>query len=506
MSLLASASRPILADLNGADRNVAAPALVGNHAAQGALWTISFSILNKVGTIASQVALAWFLFPKDFGLVAMALSVTSFASMVCGANLRTILIQQQDDFASKASQVFWLSLAMNATVASLVMAFSPVAELMFKAPGVAGLIVIAALAIPVQGLTTIYSAALYRDLKFRTISTLNLCTGLIQNGSAVLFAWLGFGPYSLILPLVVMAVSLAILFRWKAGCIQITRPEPRLWPALLAPTVWIMVNSLFAVMQNYGPNFVLGLSHNATVTGYYYWGFALASQAVYLVATNLQGVFFPVLSKLNDDPGRQYEAVRKASQTLTVVIVPVCILQLLLARPLIQMVFHDRWLPSIAVVQWLSVGMLTQPLSILASAVLLAKGKFRLLAGITAGMALSVTLAAIIGSQFGQQGEIARWTGLCLFFANLAAGWAAFRQMNQGCTQLFRSIAWPLAFGVPAALLSWWAAGQTKNYGPAPQMFLVGAVCLGFYGFLVKTFFREVSDDVMRRIRSSCKI
>src|SRR5258705_5211212 len=126
MSLLASASRPILAEINGADRNVG-PALVGNHAAQGALWTISFSILNKVGTIASQVALAWFLFPKDFGLVAMALSVTSFASMVCGANLRTILIQQQDDFASKASQVFWLSLAMNATVASLVMAFSPVA-------------------------------------------------------------------------------------------------------------------------------------------------------------------------------------------------------------------------------------------------------------------------------------------------------------------------------------------------------------------------------------------
>src|SRR5207249_4881803 len=107
----------------------------------------------------------------------------------------------------------------------------------FKAPGVAGLIVMAALAIPVQGLTTIYSAALYRDLKFRTISTLNLCTGLIQNGSAVLFAWLGFGAYSLVLPLVVMAVSLAILFRWKAGRIEIAPPQPKLWLGLLAPTL-----------------------------------------------------------------------------------------------------------------------------------------------------------------------------------------------------------------------------------------------------------------------------
>src|SRR2546426_12352868 len=146
-----------------ASASVLAPAkpvaLVGNRAAQGAFWTVFFSIVNKLGTVASQIALAWFLYPADFGLVAMALSVTNFASIVCGSNLRTILIQQHDDVARYASQVFWLSLSVNLAVAAIMIAFSPLAQSVLKAPGLGGLIVVAALAIPIQGLTTIYSAA-----------------------------------------------------------------------------------------------------------------------------------------------------------------------------------------------------------------------------------------------------------------------------------------------------------------------------------------------------------
>jgi O-antigen/teichoic acid export membrane protein len=87
MSSIASVSHGELASIKPVP-------LIGDHAARGALWTIFFSVLNKLGTVGSQVALAWFLFPADFGLVALALSVTSFAAMVCGANLRSILIQR----------------------------------------------------------------------------------------------------------------------------------------------------------------------------------------------------------------------------------------------------------------------------------------------------------------------------------------------------------------------------------------------------------------------------
>jgi O-antigen/teichoic acid export membrane protein len=71
------------------------------------------------------------------------------------------------------SQIFWLSLGLNLGMAILVMAFAPVAQLLFREPRVAGLILVAAISLPIQGLCTVYSATLYRDLKFRRISLLN---------------------------------------------------------------------------------------------------------------------------------------------------------------------------------------------------------------------------------------------------------------------------------------------------------------------------------------------
>ena len=86
---------------------------LGSRTASGAFWTILFSMLNKVVAFGSQIALAWFLMPKDGGLVGMALSITSIAVLLSGMNLKNVLIQRQEHFDRDAGQVFWLSLTIG---------------------------------------------------------------------------------------------------------------------------------------------------------------------------------------------------------------------------------------------------------------------------------------------------------------------------------------------------------------------------------------------------------
>src|SRR2546430_5561367 len=101
-----------------------APVLsVGTRAAQGAVWTIVFSGLNKIVALASQIALAWFLLPKEMGLFATAMSVASIASIFSGGNLRSVVIQDEQRNSAILSQVFWLSLVLNAVAGILVVAF-----------------------------------------------------------------------------------------------------------------------------------------------------------------------------------------------------------------------------------------------------------------------------------------------------------------------------------------------------------------------------------------------
>ena len=486
-------------------RFVAASSLptVGGDVARGALWTLLFSILSKGVTVASQIALAWFLLPEHFGLVAMTLAVMSFTAVVGGGNLKNILVQRSDRFREEAGQVFWLALILNLAAAFVLVAFSPLAGLLFHEPRVVPLLLVAAVALPFQSICTIYVAALHRDLRFERIALIQFGASLLQNSCAVLLAWQGCGAYSLVLPLIASALFMALAFRHASGRISLGRLQFHCLRNLQAPALWLIANALFAAIQNAGVYVVIGLVHsNAAIAGFYYWGFALSSQAVFLLVTNLQGVLFPALSKLNHETLRQFAAVETGCRVLTAAIAPVCLLQALLAAPLIEFFFHDRWRPAIPVVQWVSLGMVTQPLNLLAASVLLARGQFQRLASLSGCVSLSVLAAAVAGAMLGHQAQIACWTGCTLLVANLMAGWIAYREFGRGWSRLLAAVLPSLVPCALAALLGWWAGEVTARYGILVQIIAVTAVCLSSWILFIRLVAPQLMDDVVLRVKA----
>src|SRR5438132_7305405 len=97
---------------------------LGTHTADGAVWTIVFAGLNKGIALCSQVALAWFLLPHELGLFATAVSIASIASILSGANLKNIIIQQEQNDGRAVSEIFWLSLVLNLIGCFVVAAFA----------------------------------------------------------------------------------------------------------------------------------------------------------------------------------------------------------------------------------------------------------------------------------------------------------------------------------------------------------------------------------------------
>jgi PST family polysaccharide transporter len=398
MSLMASRSEMARVIAQPSFTRIQNTVSIGTQAAHGAFWNILFSVLNKLVAFGGQIALAWFLLPDDMGLAGIALAVTSIVSIASGAIPTILLIQHEGAFEENAGEIFWLSLAMNFTATLFLVAVSPLAGHLFKDPRVVPVILILAVAVPLMALPTIYASQLYRDLRFRALAQIKFGEGVIRNAGSVILAALGFGAYALVLPQPAGSLYTAIRCRLLTGKIPIGRPHPHRWPALLAPALWLMALALVNALQMNGTIFVIGVMHNPTVTGFYTWGFMLSSQAIYLLGINLQGVFFPVLSKLNHDSNRQKEAFKRACKILILAIAPLCALQIVLARPVIELLFQDRWLPAAPVVQWLSVGMMTQPLSILGTSLLLARGQYRLLALLAAVIMILITAAAIVGA------------------------------------------------------------------------------------------------------------
>ncbi|HXB97970.1 MAG TPA: oligosaccharide flippase family protein, partial [bacterium] len=103
------------------------PEPMGRRAVRGAFWNILFSILNKVTTLGAQWVLAWLLVPADFGLVALATSISSLMDVVSVSSLGNILVQQADEgqFRRDFGQVFWLINAINGAMVALTFAVAP---------------------------------------------------------------------------------------------------------------------------------------------------------------------------------------------------------------------------------------------------------------------------------------------------------------------------------------------------------------------------------------------
>jgi PST family polysaccharide transporter len=296
-----------------------------------------------------------------------------------------------------------------------------------------------------------------------------------------------------------MAIYMAVTYRLTAGRIPVGRPECRQWGDLQRSATWLMAVTGLTALQTTGAGLVISLMHDPKTTGYFYWGFTVSGQIVFLLATNLQQVMMAVLARLNAESERQAIAATKAIQTLTVIVTPVCLLQVLLAEPVIRFIFHDRWLPSVSVVQFISVGMATQPLNLLAGSLLIARGKFRRLAGATAVMVAVLLAAAALGSVLGRQREIAMCVMAGTLIGNLYAGWLVFREFERGWAELFAAMLPALKLAVPLSVVTWSACHFSSALNPLLMAAVTVATCAVACGVFLRWLYPGILNEVVAR-------
>jgi len=475
------------------------PGPLGTRFVRGALWTILCNVGTKLATLAGQVIAAWFLIPDDFGLLAVALSITCVGATFVGTGVLDVLLQREKHFQREVGHAFWLSLMLNTVGALLLCALAPLAATIFGEPRLVPVIVIIVLCWPINAFLTIYVAALYRDLKFKTVASIRLLQGLVHAGGVVVLAICGLGVYALVLPNLLRIIGGALAARLAGRRIPVGRPQPRLWLGVMRPALRLMLNAFLRGVQYYGPSFAVGIVRGSVITGICFWGFQLSSQSLLILCTNLRGVLFPTLTRLNGDSQRQYRGFQKACRALTIVIAPICLLQMLLAAPLIQLVFPSRWLPAVDVIVWLSFGMLTQPLFVLATSLLLARGEYRTL-NLTAGLAtVGVVAAAFLGSLLGGAAQISAWMGSAYLVTNLVTGWIAFRQFDLGWSQLFRTIILPLALAAAAGTGTWLVGATIQGYGMICEILFTSLLMSAFYVGLLFCFIPQETVTLLRQ-------
>ncbi|MBV8096331.1 MAG: oligosaccharide flippase family protein [Acetobacteraceae bacterium] len=465
----------------------------------GMVFLLAQDVVGRACVFVSQLLLAMLLRPADFGLIGLTYTVTNIAWTLTNIGLEEVLLRRRGALTLWSGPAMWMSVGPALIAGILVVAVSPLAAAVYDVPQLTGLLAVAALSIPLGALSIVPGMLLRAQMRFRTTALYGAAESVVQSSLTVFLAWSGFGAYSFLLPMPLLAAAKAVVWWYlTSGGIRLA-PRPTRWRYLVGDTTYAFATRVTIAMIGQGATFMLGLLAKDATVGIYYFGFRFAAQPLLMLAGNLSAVLYPVLAQYKSDPDRQSQAALKACKLVFSCLFPLACLQAAAAAPVVSLFFGGTWSASIPVIQLLSVGLAFDSVSWTSSTLMWAVGEFRSLF-LYSLVEIPIFFALVLtGSLLGQASGTA--AGVSLFYVTkIAFVYLAFKKTGVSARRVASIYVKPFLASAFSAGASW-AISLLPPFSarPVAQLLLVGLLGLMLYLGLIRWLAPEIWMDLRER-------
>jgi O-antigen/teichoic acid export membrane protein len=333
---------------------------ISTNLKQAPFWVLLDQGAGRVVRIGAAIILARILFPEDFGIYALSLSLLELARLTGNFGIGTAIIQSSDDANTFSNSAFWVNMSASLFmfVNSFILGFvgakflhSP--KLLFTVP-VLGLTFISA------GITHINYSLLIRSLEFKTVAKASVSKLTVESIVSIIFAVSGFGFWSFIygyvLGDIVHAVLIWIWTSWRPSMKPSFRYPRKYWS--FGSHIFLFWLSTY--LLEHLPNMIVGRIATVYILGLFSFAWRQSRWTGDIPKLVGQNFLFPAFSRLqydSNDFGKLYE---RWLRFMLVWGAPIFILQFALAPIYVPFIFGDKWIPSIAALQMLVILAFTE--------------------------------------------------------------------------------------------------------------------------------------------------
>jgi PST family polysaccharide transporter len=350
---------------------------LGQRAFHGLLWSLGQNGAARLLALGSQLLLAHFLDTADFGLIGLAYSVQTTVVSLIAFGVDDVILQRARTMRLWLGTGFIISLALATVAMLLILVASPFAASLYKAPQLTGLLALMAISLPITALANIPAILLRARLQFKFTAAYATAELTAQTVLTVLLAWRGYGAYSFVIPVPLLAVVKTLVYWRVAGeRLHFHTAHLRRWRVLTGKGIVNWMIRLCTTAMGQGDYAMLGAFTSKLVVGQYYFAYRLAAQPVWILAGNVGQVLLPALSRFRTEPERQGAAALQAAKLLSFVVMPVAFIQAAVAGPFLLWLFGSKWAGSVHIMEVLSIGVALDAVSWIAGSLLAARGEF----------------------------------------------------------------------------------------------------------------------------------
>ncbi len=462
-----------------------------HRALRGVFWTYLAYYSGKVLVFASTIILARLLSKADFGVAAFALTVIGFLEVASDFGIGAALIYHRDE-PGAADTAFWLGLALSIVMATIAWMIAPLTSVFFDDPRVLPVVRALAFSFPLGALGNIHDVLLRKELSFQRKFLPDISRSIGKGLGSIALAFLGFGVWSLVIgQLVGTALATIVLWMthpWRPS-LRFGGPTSR---ALLKYGVNIVaVDGLGLILSN-TDYLLVGHYLGAVALGVYQLAFRIPDLLIMQFCSLISKVVFPLYAKLREDPTALTRGFLTTTRYVALVTVPLSLGMMLVARPLVLVVFSDKWIEAVPVLQAISIYSLMLSLAYNAGDVYKAQGRPEILTRIAFVRVLVLIPGLYWAASQVKSIEMVGWVHAAVaFLFGLITLAIASRMLHASWRQLVGALRPAVLAGAVMSLVVLAVMSSLQNAGPFFQ--LVSGIITGAIVFTMTLWFVERS-------------
>lgn len=326
----------------------------------------------------SNLVLARLLMPDDFGCIAMLHVFIALADIIVHGGFGSALIQKKNPNHLDYASVFYFNLVVSIVLYGLLFALAPAISRFYAMPLLTKVLRVQAVVLIINAFSVVQINILRKNLRFKALAIRNILTNLIGLTAGIVCAFLGMGVWSLVVNSLVTQLC-GVFLLWKASNWRPTWEFSFLSvKELFGFGGFLMLSSIISCIYSEIQSLLVGKFYSATDLGYVNQAKKLEGVPSGALSSVVTQVSFPVFSKLQDNISALKIGLQKNIKSIQYVNLPMMLLLMVIAEPLILLLYGERWAQSIPYFQILCMSRLLGVVVPLNMSIIGATGKGKL--------------------------------------------------------------------------------------------------------------------------------
>ena len=341
----------------------------------GLFWTFSETLGNQFSGFIVGIILARILSPTDFGLVGMIMVFVVISQAFVDSGLGSALIQKQDASDEDYSTVFIFNILTSLILYIIIFSVAGFISDFYEQAVLKDILRVVATVLIIDSIALVQRTKLTKDLNFKSLTKISLSSSLISGIAGIVFAFSGFGVWSLIYKTLIQHSLNATLYWFSTNWFPKLVFSKSSFKKLFNFSYKLLLSGLIDRIYNNFYVFIIGKIFSPADLGFYSRASQFRDMASKQLTGTLQKVTYPVLSKLQDDNTSLMKAYRKVIVTSIFVTSFTMAAIFSISEPLIIVLIGEKWRQSIILLQLLCFAGTLYPIHAINLNLLTVKGR-----------------------------------------------------------------------------------------------------------------------------------